>query len=198
MTIRNASAGRSAVSQASRLDPAIQVNTEGITSFGSVAGSRGFSSNSRRMPSAVVFVLDNSEGEEAELFYVGDGGGIVRGKLGLSEAAPATSTPGNTVAAVYQSFTNAPIMVSGINYEATDGDSQFSERFQFADADLDRGQLQDIVVPQYIRNTSQNPNLLTLRFDEQFELDWNAGFFINVGAGQRVTLTLMIGSAAGR
>jgi hypothetical protein len=197
MVIRSLTASKAPMVQATRLAPDIQVNTNGITTFGAVAGARGYSSNARRMPSAVVLTLDNSAGVAKALYKIGDPNGIVASKFSITAAA-ATSASGLSVAAFTASLNQGPLLVKGINYEATSGLVQFSERFQFGDADLDRGQLIDLVVPQYIRNTSQNPNLLTLDFDEGFELDWNSGFIVEAGIGQLVKVTLMIGAAAGR
>ena len=183
--------------QASRLNPAIQVNTNGISSFGSVAQARGYSSNARRIPSAVTLICDNSAGVAAQLYMIGDPNGMVAAKFGIT-AIPPTSVTGLTPAAFTASLVGGPLLVTGLNYNSTSGAVQFSQRFQFADADLDRGQLIDLVVPQYVRNTAQDPNLLTLEFGEGFELDWNSGFILSAGIAQRVTITLFVGAAAGR
>ena len=197
MVIKNITSAKAPVRQATRLAPDIQVSTKGIDSFGAVANTRGYSSNSRRMPSAFTVVLDNLLGVAPALYMVGDPNGIVASKLG-GAYLPATSATGITVAALQASLNQAPVLITGINYRSTSGAVQFDERFDFADGDLDRVQTQGLVVPQYIRNTANDPNLLTLRFDEGFELDWNAGFIISAGIAQRVSLTFMIGAAAGR
>lgn len=183
--------------QATRLAPEVQVNTNGISAFGSVAQARGYSSNTRRIPSAVTLICDNSAGVAAQLYMIGDPNGMVAAKFGITAIAP-TSVTGLTPAAFNASLVGGPLLVRGINYKATSGAVQFDQRFQFADADLDRGQLTDLVVPQYIRNTANDPNLLTLEFGEGFELDWNSGFILSAGIAQRVSLTLLIGAAAGR
>jgi hypothetical protein len=197
MVIRNITQSKAPVRQATRLAPDIQVSTKGIDSFGAVANTRGYSSNARRMPSAFTVVLDNSAVGVATLYMIGDPNGIVASKLG-GAYLPATSATGITVAALQASLNQAPVLITGINYQSTSGLVQFAERLDFADGDLDRVQTQGLVVPQYIRNTANNPNLLTLRFDEGFELDWNAGFIVSAGANQRVVMTFMIGAAAGR
>jgi len=197
MLIKNISTAKTPMQQASRLSPDIQVNTKPLDSFGSIATSRGYTSNARRMPSAFTAVFDNSGGGAPVMYGLGDPAGMVAAKFGLTLTAP-TSITGLSVAAFQASLGYAPILIKGFNYESTDGKVQFSQRFQFADADLDRGQLIDLVVPQYVRNTANDPNLLTLAFDEGFELDWNAAFIIVAEAGERVVLTGMIGAAAGR
>jgi len=197
MLIRNISASKTPTQQAGRLAPDIQVNTRPLDSFGSIATSRGYTSNARRMPAAFTAVFDNSGGVTTKRYKLGDPTGIVVSKFGIT-AADADSITGMSVAAFTASLGFAPIMVKGFNYESTDGKVQFGELFQFRDADMDRGQIIDLVVPQYIRNTSNDPNLLTLAFDEAFELDWNAAFIIDVAAGERTVLTGMIGAAAGR
>lgn len=197
MLLRTSSPAKAPVRQAARLAPDIQVNTNGLGAFGSIAPARGYSSNARRMPGAIVVTLDNTAGVAPALFMIGDPNDMVASKFALVAAAP-TAVSGVSVAAFTASLVGGPLLVRGINYEATDGLVQFSERFQFGDADLDRGQLIDLVVPQYVRNTAQNPNLLTLEFGEGFELDWNSGFIISAGIGQLVKCTLMIGAAAGR
>lgn len=197
MTIKPVGTTKSPMGQASRLSPDIQVNTQGISSFGSVAQARGYSSNARRIPSAVTIICDNSGGAAAVLYMIGDPNGMVAAKFGLT-AIPPTAVTGLTPAAFTASLVGGPLLVRGMNYNATSGPVQFSQRFQFADADLDRGQLIDLVVPQYVRNTAQDPNLLTLEFGEGFELDWNSGFILSAGIAQRVTLTLFVGAAAGR
>jgi hypothetical protein len=198
MTLRNITAGRAVVDgrQAERLTPPVQVSTTPISSFGSVADMRGFSSNSRRMPSSLIFTITN--GTAGVLTYViGDPDGMVAGKLGRTFTQP-TSAQGITVAAAQNSLRSAALLITGMNYSTNNGATQFSRTFQFVDADYDRANVIDIRPTEAERNTAQNPNLLTLNFKEPFELDWNSAFLIDVPNGGTVTLTLFIGAASNR
>jgi|688.fasta_scaffold225641_3 hypothetical protein len=198
MTLRNITAGRAVVDgrQAERLTPPVQVSTTPITSFGSVADLRGYSSNSRRMPSSLIVTMTNAT--VGTLTYVlGDPDGMVAGKLNRTFTQP-TSAQGISVAAVQNSLRSASLLINGMNYSTNNGPVQFAQTFQFVDADYDRANIIDIQPTQAERNTAQNPNLLTLSFKEPYELDWNSAFLINVPAGGTVTLTLFIGAASNR
>lgn len=199
MTIRNLTASRAVVDgrQAERLTPPVQVSTTGITSFGSVAETRGYSSNSRRMPSSIILVMDNSAGLTPRTYVVGDPDGMVTGKTGATYTQP-TRAQGTSVAAIQNSLRSASLLIKGVNYSCTNGPVQFAENFQFADADYDKLQITDIFPTEAERNTAQNPNLLTLSFKEPYELDWNSAFLITAAPGELVTLTFFIGAASGR
>ena len=199
MIVRNLTSGRGPVTanQADRLAPAIQVRTTGIDSFGSVATQRGYSSNARRMPSSFTAVFDNSASVVARVFVVGDSDGMIAGKTGATYIQP-TRVQGTSVAALQNSFRSAGVLVSGFNYNTTTGSAQFSQNFQFAEADYDKLNITDIFSVEAERNTAQNPNLLTIQFKDPFELDWNSAFLVTVDAGEIVTLTAFIGAASGR
>ena len=198
MTLRNITAGRAVVDgrQAERLTPPVQVSTNPISSFGSVADLRGFSSNSRRMPSSVILTMTNAGLLPLE-YVVGDPDGMVAGKLGRAFTQP-NSAQGISVAAVQNSLRSAALLIKGMNYASSNGPLQFAQTFQFADADYDRLSITDIQPTEAERNTAQNPNLLTLNFKEPYELDWNSAFLITVPAGESVTLTFFIGAASNR
>lgn len=198
MTIRNLTASRAVVDgrQAERLTPPVQVSTTPISSFGSVAESRGYSTNARRMPTALIYTMTNAGVTPLE-YVIGDPDGMVAGKLGRAFTQP-TAVQGTSVAAAQNSLRSAALLIKGVNYASTDGTVQFNQTFQFADADYDRLTLTDIYATEAERNTAQNPNLLTISFKEPFELDWNSAFLITVPAGESVTLTLFIGAASNR
>ena len=198
MILRNTTMTRAVVDgrQAERLAPPVQVSTQGITSFGSVADFRGYSSNSRRMPTSFTVTCTNATLAAVE-YVIGDPDGMVAGKTGRTFTQP-TSAQSITVAALQASFRSAAVLVKGINYNTTDGVVQFPQSFRFADADYDRVSEIDIFSVEAERNTAQNPNLLTLSFKEPFELDWNAAFLITVAPGESATLTFFIGAASNR
>lgn len=193
MVLRNVSGGRAA---AERLAPAVQVRNQGIDSFGSVATARGYSTSTRRMPTSFTVTMDNSAGLIGT-YVVGDGSGMVAGKTGATYRQP-TSAQGISVAALQNSFKDAPVMIQGINYNTTTGAPQFAQNFVFAEADFDKYVANDIFSNEAERNTQYNPNLLTLQFKDQYELDWNSAFLVTVAAGEVVTLTFFLGAAAGR
>jgi len=198
MTIRNLTASRAVVDgrQAERLTPPVQVATTPISSFGSVADSRGYSSNNRRMPSSFTMTMTNATAGALE-YVVGDPDGMVAGKTGRTFTQP-TSAQSNTVAAIQNSLRSAALLIKGINYNTTDGAVQFPQSFRFADGDYDRVSEIDIFSNEAERNTAQNPNLLTISFKEPFELDWNSAFLITVAPGESATVTFFIGAASNR
>lgn len=182
--------------QAERLAPTIQVRDAGITSFGSVADTSGYSSNARRSPSSITYVMDNTGGA-TRAFIIGDPKGLVAGKTGAAYIQP-TGAQGMTVAALQGSYDTMPVLVGGINYNTTTGAAQFAQNFEFAEADINKLWTQNIFSNEAERNTAQNPNLLTLQFRDAYELDSNSAFIITVLADEVVTLTLFISAAAGR
>lgn len=198
MNIRTLTASRAVVDkvQAERLAPPVQVSTNPITSFGSVSEARGYSSNSRRMPTSFTVTMTNATAGALE-YVVGDPDGMVAGKTGRTFTQP-TAAQSITVAALQNSFRSAAVLIKGINYNTTDGTVQFPQAFRFADADYDRVSEIDIFSVEAERNTAQNPNLLTLSFKEPFELDWNSAFLLTVAPGESATLTFFIGAASNR
>lgn len=197
MILRNTTMTRAVVDgrQAERLAPPVQVSTQGITSFGSVADFRGYSSNTRRMPTSFSVTCTNGTLAPVE-YRVGDPDGIVAAKVGRTFTNPTSGSV--TIAALFATLRSASLLIKGVNYNTTDGLVQFNQPFQFADADYDRLNIIDIYPTEAERNTAQNPNLLTLSFKEPFELDWNSTFLITVAPGETATLTFFIGAASGR
>lgn len=197
MIIRTMGTGAKApVQQAQRLSPEIQVATQGISTFGSVAQGRGYSSNSRRAPSSVTINITNATGATAE-YIIGDPNGIVAARTGRVFLQPTTVT-GLTPAAFRSMLATMPILVTGFNYNATSGPLQFPQQFQFNEGDIGTNMAQDVNIAEFTRNTSNDPNLLTLQFGEGFRLDSNSAFTIVVLNGQTVNLTAFIGAALGR
>lgn len=190
------SGSKAPVQQASRLAPEIQVATNNITNFGSVASGRGYTSNSRRAPSSVTITYANATGAQTELI-IGDSAGLVAARTGRVFVQPAGVT-GITPAAFVSMLQTMPLLVTGVNYNATAGPTQFPLRFQFNEADISNNFAQDVNIQEYVRNTSNDPNLLTLQWGEGFKLDTNSAFTLQVANGQTVSLTFFIGAAYGR
>jgi len=197
MVIKNYSGPKSAATQATRLAAPIQVRSGALDSFGSVATNRGFSTQTNRMPTSFTVVLDNSAGLVPVVYVIGDPDGMVAGKTGVVYTQP-TRAQGTSVAAIRNSLRSAGLMISGINYNTLTGPAQFSQNFQFASADFDQLAISDIFSNEAERNTAQNPNLLTIQFKEQYELDWNSAFLVTADVAEVVTLTFFIGAAANR
>lgn len=189
-------ASKAPVQQAARLAPEIQVSTTPISTFGSVAQGRGYSSNSRRAPSSVSVNYTNASGAQTEL-VIGDTAGLVAARTGRAFVQPTTVT-GITPAAFVAMLSTMPLLVTGVNYSATAGPTQFPLRFQFNEADISNNYAQDVNINEYVRNTSNDPNLLTLQWGEGFRLDTNSAFTLLVANGQTVSLTFFIGAAYGR
>lgn len=181
-----------------RLAPTPKVRQTPITNFGSVAQARGYQSSTSRMPSSITFTLDNSAGVAVATYVIGDPNGLVQGALGVTWTQP-TTVQGSTVAAVQESFSTMPVLVKGINYASTSGAVQFSQLFAFCEADVNGFfNRSPININEFLRNDAQNPNLQTATFDDPWELDANSGFQIVAGIAQLVTVTLILGGAAGR
>lgn len=181
-----------------RLTPPPKVRQTPITSFGSVATGRGFVSSVSRMPTSITYVLDNSAAAVGTTYVLGDPNGLVQGALGVTWTQP-TSVQGSTVAAAQESYNTMPVTVAGLNYAATSGAVQFGQLLAFCEADANGFFTQSpININEFLRNDAQNPNLQTCTFQEQYELDANSAFRVAVAAGQIVTMTLLIGGAAGR
>lgn len=181
-----------------QLDPTTKVRTTGITNFGAVADSAG-QSNSLGMPSSITFALDNSAGVAVKGYRIGDPQDWVVAANGFAGTVQPDRSSGISGANFAYAVTQAPMTVIGINYSATSGAVQFSQPFFFCSADVNgSGLKKPMNIAEYQRNTQYNDNLMTLRFENPFRLDWNTGFYILAGIGQLVNVTLMFGAAGYR
>lgn len=181
-----------------QLDPQTKVRTTGITNFGAVADAAG-QSNSLGMPSSLTLTLDNSLGGSTKDYRIGDPQDWVVNVNGYPGTNHADRSSGISAANFAAAVTQAPVAVIGINYSATSGAVQFAEPFYFCAADVNgSGMKKPMNIAEYQRNTQYNDNLMTLRFDTPFRLDWNTGFFIRAGIAQVVNVTLMFGAAGYR
>lgn len=181
-----------------QLDPTTKVRSTGITNFGAVADSAG-ESNSLGMPSSITFTLDNSGGAAVKGYRIGDPNDWVCGAAGFVGTVQPDRSSGISGANFAQAVTQAPMAVIGVNYSSTSGAVQFSSPFFFVSADVNGSALKKPMnIAEYQRNTQFNDNLMTLRFENPFRLDWNTGFYILAGIGQLVNVTLMFGAAGYR
>lgn len=181
-----------------KLDPTVKVRNTGITNFGAVARSSG-QGPTTGMPTSLSLVLDNSAGAVAKLYKIGDPDGWILGNVGLGAAVQPDRSSGITGLAFANVVSQAPVTVQAINYRSTSGAVQFSELFKYVTGDVDgSATMKPVNMAEYQRNTADDPNLLTLEFDNQFTLDWNRAFVISAGIGQLVTVTLMFGAAGYR
>lgn len=182
----------------SKLDPTIKVRNTPITNFGAVARAEG-QGPSTGMPTSLTLVLDNSAGVAAKLYRIGDPDSWILPAAGFTGAVDADRTNGIPALAFGKAMAQAPMTVQAINYRSTSGAVQFAETFMYITADVDGSSTtKPVNVSQYQRNTAQDPNLMTLEFDNQFTLDWNRAFVISAGIGQLVSVTLMFGAAGYR
>jgi len=180
------------------LDPAVKVRTTGILNFGSVAQSIG-QGPGVGMPTSLTLTLDNSAGAVVKSYKIGDPQNWILPAIGIAGAVDADRSSGIPAAAFAATITQAPVTVMAINYRATSGAVQFAMPFRFITADVDGSAASKPVnLAEYQRNTSYDPNLMTLEFQNQFRLDWNRAFFITAGIGQVVSVTLMFGAAGYR
>lgn len=180
------------------LDPNVKVRTTGITNFGAVADAQG-QTMGVGMPNSLSLILDNSGGVAAKAYRIGDPNNWSVATAGFTGAVDPDRSSGIAPAAFAQTTTQAPVSIVGINYSATSGAVQFAEPFFWVQADVDGSALKKPVnIAEYQRNTQYNANLMTLRFDQPFRLDWNTGFYISAGIAQIVTVTLMFGAAGYR
>ena len=181
-----------------KLDPTIKVRATNITNFGAVAQSGG-QGPTTGMPTSITLVLDNSAGVASKLYRIGDADNWVAAAGGYTGAAWPDRTSGISAAAFAAAVAQAPMTVQAINYAATSGAVQFPELFKYITGDVDgSATIKPVNMPEYQRNTSNDPNLLTLEFTNQFVLDWNRAFVIRAGIGQLVNVTLMFGAAGYR
>lgn len=180
-----------------KLDPTVKTRSTGITNFGAVAQSSGQGA-STGMPTSLSFVLDNSAGIAVKDYKIGDPDGWLLPLIGIT-AVDADRTSGIPAAAFNKVIAQAPLTVLAINYRSTSGAVQFSEPFQYIVGDVDSSATKKPVnMAEYQRNTADDPNLLTLEFQNQFSMDWNRAFWVRAGIGQLVTVTLMFGAAGYR
>lgn len=200
-TIRTASGAPATFTEARAvrtLDPSTKVRTTGITNFGAVADAQGQSPNVG-MPSSITFTLDNSTGVATKGYRIGDADDWVVALAGFAGTAQPDRSSGISGANFAKAVAQAPLAVIGINYSATSGAVQFGEQFFFVQGEVNGSALKrPMNIAEYQRNTQFNDNLMTLRFDQPFRMDWNTGFYINAGIAQVVNVTLMFGAAGYR
>lgn len=181
-----------------QLDPAVKVRTTGITNFGAVADSQGQSPNVG-MPSSITFTLDNSAGVAGKDYRIGDPDDWVVALAGFAGTVQPDRSSGISGMNFARAVTQAPVSVIGINYSSTSGAVQFGNPFFFVQGEVNGSALKrPMNIAEYQRNTQFNDNLMTLRFEQPFRMDWNTGFFITAGIAQVVNVTLMFGAAAYR
>jgi hypothetical protein len=175
------------------------LNQNEITSMGNVQDLPGYNDN--LIDGLTSFVVTFTNGGGAAVNYIlGDPTGAI-GTLFNPTTPPSqpTTTTFGTVAGMQQSFGFAPVFVHGINYSATSGATQFPSAVKYVTGDLN-GMFgaKPIIISEAQRNTAFNANLLTLRFQQGYKLDWNGALVISVAAGQTVSWTVFVRAAENR
>lgn len=172
------------------LNPAPSIVEGTPTSFGSVVETGGYSNTVADGPSAIVITYANATGAAVNL---GIGANTqIAAASSLTITNPAT-VAGSTWAAFEQMLTSRELLVAGLNINATSGPTQFSNPFKYWVIDGGGGgNFKNIPLFAYQRNTQQDPNLMTTRFDKPYLLKWNRGFVWTVANGQTVQIALLL------
>lgn len=176
------------------------LNSGNIASMGNVQDLSGYTDSIIAGLTSFVVTFNNSAGVAAKEYILGDPTGGIRRLINpTTPPSDPDTTSFGFVAGLQQSFGFAPVFVHGINYAATSGATQFPSAVQFVTADVN-GMLarKPIIISEAQRNTAFNANLLTLRFDDGYKMDWNGALYLSVAAGQTVSWTVFIKAAENR
>lgn len=161
-----------------------------VQSIGAVDYRQGFSGGKDRLPGDITITFDNVAGPGTKVFVFGDSYGLVAGITGATYVKP-TIKNSNYDAVVNAMAVNARSYKS-LNYRVITGTpAQFSEKFQYVDADED-GSVQFIPINMGSaqRNTQQNDKILTLGVD--FFMDGSNAILLTVPAGVLVEIDLSL------
>ena len=157
-----------------------------VQSIGAVDYRSGFSGGKDRLPGDITVTFDNVAGPGAKIFRFGDAYGLVAGATGATYVKPTIKN--SNFDAVMAAMAVNPRTYKSLNYRIITGTpAQFSEKFQFADADEDGSlQLIPINMGSAQRNTQQNDKILTLGVD--FFMDGSNAILLTVPAGVLVEI----------
>lgn len=179
-------------SQMQSVQPAVVVDDRPVQAIGAVDFRDGFRPGKNGLPQAITLRFDNSGGATPTLFLFGDSFGLIAAKLAptvpVKPSAPASSIDG-----IVNAIGSNPRVYKSLNYRIITGNaSQFSNRFEFADADEDGSvTYKPFNMGSAQRNTQQNDKILTLAQD--IYMDGTCGLLLLVGAGNIVELDLQPG-----
>lgn len=191
-TVAGSTVGQDQAAQqiASNIAPKIQTQQnqqQNIGPVGQINSSPGLSLGPV-MP--ITLIADNSGGSEAATYKIGDPGNICSGKLGLTITDWAsTSTWQN---ASLQEFARMGYVITQINYRVSSNTSQFAQTFNYAV--FNPGSSYQVTplntsITATERNTQQSQLLQTINWPEGLTFITGTIAYLNVLAGQTVTLT---------
>lgn len=174
--------------QGPRADVTIQAVSTGWEANGSACG---YDSG----VTAFTFVLDNSASGTATLYRMFDANGINDAISGVA-GAPADSgtiTPSVIVA----STVNAPIMITGFNYQTSATAGQFGQALDIVHGEINGTQKKTPNITASAKRNSQfDPLLLTI--DQKVFVTGKTAIELNVLAGEIVTLTFFVHNVCNR
>jgi hypothetical protein len=138
------------------------------------------------VPEPISLVLDNQTAG-TKTYVIGDPNGTISEAGGVSASNPDSGTIAPEIIA--RTLASSPIVIGQINYQVAVSESQFSKKFWEAFADIDGKYLiQPLNIAAAKRNNQFNEKLLTLNV--HIALTQFRCLFLEVGAGETVTLTL--------
>lgn len=173
------------------VQPAMVIDGSGVQSLGAVDFRSALKVGAAGVPNDITIVFENNTASPVT-FIFGDANGVIQGVLGLTYLKPVA--PASAIGAVEKTIANNPCVIKSLNYRITTGTSgQFSNRFQYATADMDgRLQLIPLNIQSAQRNTQQNDKILTLAQD--IPMDDTTGIILAVAANSEVQIDVSFGS----
>ena len=158
------------------IGPVGQINTSPGLSLGPV------------MP--ITLIADNSGGSKTATYKIGDPGNVCSGVLGLTITD--WSATGTWQNAQLQEYARMGYVITQINYKVSSNANQFAQTFSYAVVNPGRAyQVTPLntSITATERNTQQNTLLQTINWPEGLTFITGTIAYLNVMAGQTVTLT---------
>lgn len=171
--------------------PALFIDNAQVQAIGAVDFRSQLTPARRGVPNDITLVFDNSGGASAATYIFGDSNELIAAITGVTYAKP--TIPSSSYAAVVASLGKNPVVIKSLNYRITTGNSgQFSNKFQYADADFDGSlDLRPINIQSAQRNTQQNDKILTLA--QEIPFDDTTGIILTVAAATVVQIDISFG-----
>lgn len=175
--------------QSAGTDVIISSRPSGWEDGGSACGASGSD------VSAFTFELDNSASGTNTLFRLFDANGINDAISGVVGAAASSGTI--TPSVVVASTVNAPIMITGFNYQTDTNASQFGQSLDIVHGEINGTQKKfPNVTASSKRNSQFDPLLLTI--EQQIFVTGKTAIELTVLAGEIVNLTFFVQNVCNR
>ncbi len=149
------------------------------------------------IPKSLKFVMDNTGGEQAKTYIVGDAFSALKGALkdggSMNELAP----EGVGIGAFKKYLQSCPIVLDYMRCEAKESSSQFENDVQVYDWDLDGvGKAQKIALNEGV--TGEQFNSKIQAYKGLISFGPRRGFVFNVNKGEKLIVTMYIHSILNR